>query len=62
MILTSNGKYVENIAIEYNTGSTVSSIIKLTEEESSAYKFNPEEYKKIKGLLDMKVEGDIDAK
>ncbi|MER2001276.1 MAG: hypothetical protein ABS862_01535 [Carnobacterium inhibens] len=62
MILKANGRYVENVAIEYNAGLSVNSIIKLTDERESAYQFNPEEYNKIKGLMALEVAGDIDAK
>lgn len=62
MILKSNDRYVENVAIEYNAGSSVNSIIKLTDEKESAYNFDPEEYNKIKGLMALEVVSDIDAK
>lgn len=62
MILKSNGKYVENIAIEYNSGASVSMIIKLTDIKHLAYKFDPDEYEKIKGLTALEVEGAADGK
>jgi len=61
MILKANGRYVKNVAIEYNAGSSVNSIIKLTDEKESAYNFDSEEYNKIKGLMALEVAGEIDA-
>lgn len=62
MILKANGRYVENVAIEYNAGSSVNSIIKLTDERESAYQFDPEEYEKIKGLTALEMEDTADGK
>lgn len=55
MKLMSNGKYVENIAIEYNTGTSLSVLVKLTSESDDAYEFDQEELEKIIGLTRFKV-------
>lgn len=62
MILKSNGKYIQNIAIEYNSGASVSMIIKLTDLKQLAYEFDPNEYEKIKGLITLEVVGAADGK
>lgn len=55
MKLMTNGKYVENIAIEYNAGTSVSILVRLTNEAENAYKFEKEELGKVKSLTMFKV-------
>lgn len=55
MKLMSNGKHVENIAIEYNAGTSVSVLVKLTNELENAYEFEQEELDKIISLTRFKV-------
>ncbi|WP_155860382.1 hypothetical protein [Carnobacterium jeotgali] len=55
MKLMSNGKHVENIAIEYNAGTSVSVLVKLTSEVENAYEFEQEELDKIISLTRFKV-------
>lgn len=58
MKLMTNGKYVENIAIEYNAGTSLNMLIKLTSESEDAYKFDEEEFEKIIALTRFKVSED----
>lgn len=55
MQLMSNGKHIENIAIEYNAGTSLSVLVKLTNEADAAYEFDQEELDKIINLTRFKV-------